>query len=50
MFSFVGNAYNEFVKFQNLIDLAYIEIVTGEKNLLPDENVQDFKPSWVKLF
>ena len=45
-FSFLGGVYDDFVKFQNLIDLAYIEIISGEEGLLPD-SVLTFKPSWV---
>ena len=37
---FSGYIYQEFVNFQNLIDMAYIEMVTGEK-LLP-QNRLDF--------
>ena len=35
---FAGDSYQEFVNFQNLIDMAYIEMVTGEK-LLPDDPI-----------
>ena len=38
---FSGVFYEEFIKFQNMIDLAYIEILTGE-TLLP-ESVTDFE-------
>jgi hypothetical protein len=41
-----GQQYVEFVKFQNLIDLAYIQIVTEEK-LLPESPEELFNIDWV---
>ena len=50
VFFSLGKAYNEFVKFQNLIDLAYIEIVTGNEGLLPENKDDILNLSWVILF
>jgi hypothetical protein len=48
MLNFAGQKYREFVKFQNLIDSAYIQIVTGEK-LLP-ESLEDLMTlNWVSI-
>ncbi len=43
-----GQQYAEFVKFQNLIDLAYIQIVTEEK-LLPETPDDLFNIAWVSV-
>ena len=39
--------YADFVVFQNLIDLAYIEVVTGEK-MLPQTIGELLTMKWVK--
>ena len=42
-----GNVYSDFVKFQNLIDLAYIEIATNTSGLLPVEAADIGALKWV---
>ncbi len=41
-----GELYADFVKFQNLVDMAYVEIVTGEK-VFPDDLVDWEAVKWV---
>ena len=46
-FNFPGELYEDFIKFQNLIDLAYIEIATGERILPKSFSDAAFNTPWV---
>ena len=46
-----GSEYNMFCSLQTLIDLSYIEFVTGEKVMINSTNLSDLRNlKWVKLF
>ena len=46
-----GSEYNMFCSLQTLIDLSYIEFVTGEKVMINSTNLSDLRNlKWVELF
>ena len=47
--SISGEQYLDFTKFQNLIDLAYIEIATNTSGLLPTTYADILNLKWVSL-
>lgn len=49
MLSFPASTYDEIVKFQNLIDLAYMEIVTKQQ-LLPNTALDLLRLPFVSIF